>query len=97
MSDYRQIELSEWTMYKMMVEDSVIPQVQDLTHMTQQQMTDFWNAFAVAYTGTKDIDALNRELRPYAALDLVRTYYLHPMDNPQMIAFFKKRIIDDLS
>lgn len=84
-------------LYKMMVEDSVIPQVQDLTHMTHRQMTDFWNAFAVAYTGTKDIDALNRELRPYAALDLVRTYYLHPMDNPQMIAFFKKRIIDDLS
>jgi len=84
-------------LYKMMVEDSVIPQVQDLTHMTQQQMVDFWNAFAVAYTGTKDVEALNRELRPYAALDLVRTGYLHHMDNPGMLEFFKARITQDLS
>ena len=84
-------------LYKMMVEDSVIPQVQDLTHMTQQQMVDFWNAFAVAYTGTKDVDALNRELRPYAALDLARTGHLHHMDNPGMLEFFKARITQDLS
>ena len=84
-------------LYKMMIEDSVIPQVQDLTHMTQQQMVDFWNAFAVAYTGTKDVEALNRELRPYAALDLVRTGYLHHMDNPGMLEFFKARITQDLS
>ena len=84
-------------LYKMMVEDSFIPQVQDLTHMTQQQMVDFWNAFAVAYTGTKDIEALNRELKPYAALDLVRTSYLHHMDNPEILAFFKARITQDLS
>lgn len=84
-------------LYKMMVEDSFIPQVQDLTHMTQQQMVDFWNAFAVAYTGTKDIEALNRKLKPYAALDLVRTSYLHHMDNPEILAFFKARITQDLS
>jgi len=84
-------------LYKMMVEDSVIPQVQDLTHMTRQQMIDFWNAFAVAYTGTKDVEALNRELRPYAALDLIRTNYLHHMDNPQILEFFKARITQDLS
>lgn len=84
-------------LYKMMVEDSFIPQVQDLTHMTQQQMVDFWNTFAVAYTGTKDIEALNRELKPYAALDLVRTSYLHHMDNPEILAFFKARITQDLS
>ena len=84
-------------LYKMMVEDSFIPQVQDLTHMTQQQMVDFWNAFAVAYTGTMDIEALNRELKPYAALDLVRTSYLHHMDNPEILAFFKARITQDLS
>ena len=84
-------------LYKMMVEDSVIPQVQDLTHMTRQQMVDFWNAFAVAYTGTKDVEALNRELRPYAALDLIRTNYLHHMDNPEILEFFKARITQDLS
>ncbi|MBO6079247.1 MAG: phosphotransferase [Bacteroidaceae bacterium] len=84
-------------LYKMMIEDSMIPQVQDLTHLTQQQMIDFWNAFAKAYTGTKDVEALNRELRPYAALDLVRTGYLHHMDNPEILAFFKARITQDLS
>ena len=83
--------------YKMLIEDSMIPQVQDLTHMTQRQMIDFWNAFAKAYTGTDDVEALNRELRPYAALDMVRTSYLHPMNNPQLIAFFKSRITQDLS
>ena len=84
-------------LYKMMIEDSIIPQVQDLTHMTQQQMVDFWNAFAVAYTGTQDIGSLNREIRPYAALDLIRTSYLHPMNNPQILEFFRSRIIQDLS
>ena len=66
-------------LYKMMVEDSVIPQVQDLTHMNREQMLLFWDEFAKAYTGTTDIEGLNHELRPYAALDVVRTSYLHPM------------------
>ena len=65
--------------------------------MTRQQMIDFWNAFAVAYTGTKDVEALNHELRPYAALDLIRTNYLHHMDNPEILEFFKARITQDLS
>lgn len=84
-------------LYKMMVEDSVIPQVQDLTHMTRQQMINFWNAFAKAYTDTNDVEALNRELRAYAALDMVRTFYLHPMNHPQFLAFIKGRITEDLS
>ena len=83
--------------YKMLIEDSMIPQVQDLTHMTRQQMVDFWNAFAKAYTGATDIEALNRELRPYAALDMIRTFHLHPMNHPQMIEFIKRRVAEDLS
>jgi len=84
-------------LYKMMIEDSMIPQVQDLTHMTMQQMNNFWNAFAKAYTGTEHVEALNRELRPYAALDMVRTSYLHPMTDQRFIEFFKMRITQDLS
>lgn len=84
-------------LYKMMIEDSMIPQVQDLTHMTMQQMNNFWNAFAKAYTGTDHVEALNRELRPYAALDMVRTSYLHPMTDQRLIEFFKMRITQDLS
>ena len=76
-------------LYKMMVVDSKIPQVQDLTHMTQEQMVAFWYAFAKAYTGSDDVEALNQELRPYAALDIVRTSYLHTSTNPAFIAFMK--------
>jgi len=81
-------------LYKMMVEDSVLPQVQALTHMSREQMILFWETFARAYTGTEDIDALNQTLRPYAALDVVRTSYLHAMDNPAFLAFFTKRIAE---
>lgn len=83
-------------LYKMMVEDSIIPQVQNLTHMSREQMLQLWEVFAKAYTGTDDIEALNREIRPYAALDVVRTYYLHASDNPAFLAFLKARIAEQL-
>jgi hypothetical protein len=73
----------------MMMVDSKIPQVQDLTHMTREQMVAFWYAFAKAYTGSDDVEALSQELRPYAALDIVRTFYLHASDNPAFLAFLK--------
>lgn len=79
-------------LYKMMVEDSVIPQVQELTHMTREQMLAFWDAFARAYTGRDDIEALNRELRPYAVLDIIRTFHLHAQDKPDLVAFLKSWI-----
>lgn len=83
-------------LYKMMVEDSVIPQVQALTHMTREQMVLFWESFARAYTGTDDIEAVTREVLPYAALDVIRTYYLHGNDNPALIAYMKSRIAQEL-
>lgn len=83
-------------LYKMMVEDSVIPSVQDLTHMSREQMLAFWDAFAREYTGREDIGALNQELRPYAALDIVRTFYLHTMEEPAFIAFLRRRITEEL-
>lgn len=83
-------------LYKMMMEDSVIPAVQELTHMNREQMMAFWNAFARAYTGTEDVEALNRSLLPYSALDTIRTCYLHRNDNPQFLAFVRGRITQDL-
>lgn len=56
------------------------------------QMLAFWDAFARAYTGRDDIEALNRELRPYAVLDLVRTFHLHAQDKPDLVAFLKSWI-----
>ncbi len=84
-------------MFKMLVEDSVIPQVQDLTHMSREQMLRFWDSFARAYTGIDDVDALNRQLRPYAALDIVRTFHLHASDNPALLSFLKNCISRHLS
>lgn len=76
-------------LYKMMVVDSKIPQVQDLTHMSREQMLQFWEAFAKAYTESDDVESLNRQLRPYAALDVVRTFYLHSVNHPAFLAFLK--------
>lgn len=84
-------------LYKMMVEDSILPPVQDLTHMTREQMLAFWDAFARAYTGRDDIEALNRELRPYAVLDIIRTFHLHPRFDPALLVFLKTWIDDALS
>ena len=55
-------------------------------------MLAFWDAFSRAYTGRDDIEALNRELRPYAVLDVVRTFHLHAPDNPDLVAFLKSWI-----
>lgn len=83
-------------LYKMMVQDSVIPQVQELTHMTREQMITFWKEFAKAYTGQSEISALEQKLRPYAALDLVRTYFFHPYEDPRFLAFCRSRMDADL-
>ena len=83
-------------LYKMMVEDSILPAVQNLTHMSREQMLDFWSEFAKAYTGNTNVEALNQELHPYAALDLVRSFYLHPTKNPVLQGYMKARIEDEL-
>ena len=83
-------------LYKMMVEDSILPTVQDLTHMSREQMLDFWSEFAKAYTGNTDVEALNKEIRPYAALDMVRSFYLHSSDNPALLKYMKARLEDEL-
>lgn len=83
-------------LYKMMMEDSVIPAVQELTHMSPEQMASFWKAFAKAYTGQADVAALEQKLRPYAALDVVRTYFFHPYNDPQFLAFCKGRMDENL-
>lgn len=79
-------------LYKMMVEDSDIPKVQELTHMTREQMLAFWDAFARAYTGTEDVETFTRSLLPYSALDIIRTYYLHKHEDPAFQAFLTSRI-----
>jgi len=45
--------------------------VQDIAHMTDKQLVQFWNAFALAYNGETDLDAFTSECKRFAALDVV--------------------------
>lgn len=45
--------------------------VQDIAHMTDKQMVQFWKSFAVAYNGEADLDAFTAECKRFAALDVV--------------------------
>lgn len=83
-------------LYKMMMEESVLPPVQNLTHMSREQMVAFWNSFAKAYVGQEDITALNEALLPYVVLDIVRSFYLHSNDDPRLLAYLRQRVIEDM-
>lgn len=45
--------------------------VQQIAHMTEKQMVDFWNAFADAYNGPDGKDAFIAECKRFAALGVV--------------------------
>lgn len=45
--------------------------VQKIAHMTEKQMVDFWDAFALAYNGSEGLDAFTAECKRFAALDVV--------------------------
>lgn len=70
----------------------------DLSAWTQVGEGYNGQAFAKAYTGQADLSALEQKLRPYAALDIVRTYFFHPHEEPAFLAFCRERlkILDDV-
>lgn len=45
--------------------------VQEIAHMTDKQMIQFWNAFALSYNGPDNLDAFQQECRRFAALDVI--------------------------
>ncbi len=45
--------------------------VQQIAHMTEKQMVEFWNAFALAYNGPDGMDAFTAECKRFAALDVI--------------------------
>lgn len=55
---------------------SSMKQVQDIFHMSQEQLQRFWAAFAQAYTGEENPAAFNRLAGKFACLDLVVRYEL---------------------
>ena len=48
---------------------SQFPAAQEIFHMSQEQLKNFWNAFAEAYTGNKDISAFTALAGKFAPLD----------------------------
>lgn len=49
-------------------------QVQDIFHMTEQQLNLFWDAFAKAYTGQYDHTDFDRQAGRFACLDMILRY-----------------------
>lgn len=45
--------------------------VQEIAHMTDKQLVQFWNTFALAYNGPENIDTFTQECKRYAALDII--------------------------
>ena len=45
--------------------------VQQIAHMTTDQMKHFWNSFALAYNGPDNMESFNAECKRFATLDLV--------------------------
>ena len=45
--------------------------VQDIAHMTDKQMVQFWKTFSLAYNGLDNLEAFNAECKRFAALDVI--------------------------
>lgn len=53
--------------------------VQDIAHMTDQQMMQFWNTFAKAYSGEDNVEQFNKTCKRFAALDIVLLGHIQPL------------------
>ena len=53
--------------------------VQDIAHLSDSQMVQFWNSFALAYNGPDNLDEFNRECRRFAALDIIFLGHTQPL------------------
>lgn len=53
--------------------------VQDIAHLSDRQMAQFWNSFALAYNGPDNLDEFNRECRRFAALDIIFLGHTQPL------------------
>ncbi len=53
--------------------------VQDIAHMTDKQMAQFWNSFAKAYNGPENLEQFNRDCKRFAALDIIYLGHVQPL------------------
>lgn len=66
---------------------SSMKQVQDIFHMSQEQLHRFWKAFAKTYTGEENPEEFNRLAGKFACLDLVVRYVLQKPSLPESLFF----------
>ena len=45
--------------------------VQEIAHLTDKQMIQFWNSFALAYNGPDKLDEFTAECKRFAGLDII--------------------------
>ena len=53
--------------------------VQEIAHMTDKQMVDFWNRFALVYNGPEGLEEFNRTCQRFAALDIIYLGHVQPL------------------
>ncbi len=62
-------------------------QVQDIFHMTEQQLHLFWDAFAKAYTGQDDHSEFDSQAGRFACLDMILRYEFQKCSLPEKMFF----------
>ncbi len=62
-------------------------QVQDIFHMTEEQLRRFWLAFAKAYTGSDDHGDFDHRVAKFACLDIVLRYEFQKCTLPEKLFF----------
>ena len=68
--------------------------VQEIAHMTEQQMSAFWNAFALAYNGPDKLEEFNTACKRFAALDVILLGHIQKLNWHQrlFLGFLAKRL-----
>ena len=71
--------------------------VQDIAHMTDQQMARFWDTFAKAYAGEENVADFNKTCKRFAALDIVLLGHIQPLSFSErfFLGMLAKKMIKD--
>lgn len=71
--------------------------VQDIAHMTDEQMIQFWNTFAKAYAGEENVEAFNKTCKRFAALDIILLGHIQPLSFSErfFLGMLAKNMIKD--
>lgn len=71
--------------------------VQDIAHMTDRQMMQFWNHFAKAYSGEENPEAFNKTCKRFAALDIILLGHIQPLTFSErfFLGMLAKKMIKD--